>query len=87
MLQLLTMLPDSFIGGACGWMLKLINSNSGEVNPAGVCRHCGAIIGLNNLICPTCSCSYHFIDLTNMDQKEEINSSQRELWQEIFENA
>ena len=87
MMQLLTMLPDSFIGGAFRLMIKLISSSGKEINPAGTCRHCNAIIGLNNFICPVCSCSYPFIDLSNMEQNEEITRSQRILWQEFPDNS
>ena len=83
MMQLLTMLPDSFIGGCAKWMIKLISSSGTEMNPAGTCRHCNAIIGLNNFICPACSCSYPFIDLSNIEQREHITRSVRMLWQEI----
>ena len=79
------MIPDSFIGGSCRWFMKMINS--GDPTPAGACRHCGAVIGLNNFICPCCSCSYPFIDLSNMDQMEEVTRSQRLLWQEIPEKT
>ena len=67
MMQLLTMLLDSFIGVAFRWMIKLISSSCKEINPAGACRHCNAIIGLNNFICPVCSCSSPFIDLSNIE--------------------
>ena len=83
MMQLLTMLPDAFVGGCAKWMIKLISSSGTEMNPAGTCRHCNAIIGLNNFICPACSCSYPFIDLSNMEQREDITRSVRMLWQEI----
>ena len=79
------MIPDSFIGGSCRWLVKMINSR--DPIPAGACRHCGAVIGLNNFICPCCSCSYPFSDLTNMDQMEEVTRSQRVLWQEVPENT
>ena len=79
------MIPDSFIGGSCRWLMKMINSS--DPIPAGACRHCGAVIGLNNFICHCCSCSYPFIDLTNMDQMEEVTRSRRVLWQEVPEKT
>ena len=83
MMQLITMLPDAFIGGCGRWMIKLITSGDTNTTPAGVCRHCNAIINLNNFICPACSCSYPFIDVSNMEQSEDITRSVRMLWQKI----
>ena len=61
--------------------------NSGNSIPAGACRHCGAVIGLNNFLCPCCSCSYPFIDLTNMDQSDDVTRSNRVLWQVVPETS
>ena len=85
-MQLIAMLPDAFIGGCGRWMIKLITSGDTNTTPAGVCRHCNAIINLNNFICPACSCSYPFIDVSNMEQREEVTRSVRMLWQEIPNN-
>ena len=54
--------------------------------PAGPCRHCGSVINLANYICPCCSCSYPFIDPSNLDQSEEVTRSVRMLWQEVPTN-
>ena len=56
------------------------------MHPLQICRHCNAIINLNNFICPACSCRYLFIDISNVDQREEVIRSVRMLWQQIPKN-
>ena len=57
MMELITMLPDAFVGGCGRYMMRLITGGHKSACPAGICRRCRAIINLNNYICPSCSCS------------------------------
>ena len=75
------MLPDAFIGGIGRWMMRSITGGDNRI--PGICQHCNAIFNLNNFICPACSCSYPFIDVSNNDQREEVTRSVRMLWQQI----
>ena len=83
MLELITMLPDAFIGGCGKYMMRLIAGSDKHACPAGICRHCRAVINLNNYICPSCSCSYPFIDISNVNQSQEVTRSVRTLWQQL----
>ena len=38
---------------------------------------------ISTILCPACSCSYPFIDISNTDQREEVTRSVRMVWQQI----
>ena len=66
--QLMTMLDDTSVGSCFRWFLDRLRSN--DPMPVGPCRHCGSVINLANYICQSCSCSYPFVDPTDLDQHE-----------------
>ena len=81
LLQLMIMLDDTCVGACFLWFLDRLRSN--DPMPVGPCRHCGSVINLVNYVCPSCSCSYPFVDPTSWDQHEEITRAARFLWQDI----